>query len=82
MNVEYVPWPIIFWIPGYEGIADMSPRALWHFMTWLYKCKEDPLMGKYSLVEHCMVMTYDTFEEQYVVTGNLFCLTLLLFFYI
>ena len=28
-------------------------------------------MRKYSLVERCMVIPYDTIEEQYVVTGNL-----------
>ena len=48
-------------------------------MTRSYKCKEHPLMGKYSLVEHRMVIPYDTIEEQYVVTVNLSCLSLFLF---
>ena len=36
-------------------------------------------MGKYSLVEHRMLIPYDTIEEQYVVTVNLSYLSLLLF---
>ena len=35
-------------------------------------------MEKYSLVEHRMVKLYDTIEEQYVVKGNLSCLSLFL----
>ena len=35
-------------------------------------------MGKYSLLERRMVIPYDTNEEQYVVTVDLSCLTLLL----
>ena len=36
-------------------------------------------MGNYSLVEHHVVIPYDTIEEQYVVTVNLSCLSLFLF---
>ena len=36
-------------------------------------------MGKYLLVEHRMVLPYDTIEGQNVVTGDLSCLSLLLF---
>ena len=35
-------------------------------------------MGNYLLVELCMVIPYDTIEEQYVVTGNLSCLSFFL----
>ena len=74
MNVEDVPWILSFECRDIEGIADMSPRVLWHFMTRLYKRKEHTLMGKYSLVELLMVLPYDTIEGQHVVTGNLSCL--------
>ena len=37
-------------------------------------------MENYSLVEHRMVIPYDTIEEQYIVTGNLSCLSLFLFY--
>ena len=36
-------------------------------------------MGKYSLLEHHMVIPYGTIEEKYLVTGNLSCLSLFLF---
>ena len=65
-----------------EGIYDMSARILWHSMTRLYKCKEHPLMGKYSLVELHMLIPYNTIEGQYVVTGDLSCLSLLFFLFI
>ena len=61
-----------------EVIADMLDRVSWHFMTQSYKCKDHPLMGKYSLVERHMVIPYDTIEERYVLTGNLSCLSLFL----
>ena len=56
-----------------EGIANMSPRVSWHFMTRSYKRKEHPLMGKYSLVERRIVLPYDTIVGQNVVTGNYEC---------
>ena len=34
-------------------------------------------MGKYSLLERRMVIPYDTIKEQYVVTVDLSCLTIL-----
>ena len=61
-----------------EGVADMSARVLWHFITRLYKCKEHLLIGKYSLVKRHMVILYDTIEEKYAVTRNLSCLLLFL----
>ena len=61
-----------------EGIADMSSRVSWHFMTRSYKCKEHPLIGNYSLVERRMVIPYDTIEGKNAVTGNLSCLSPLL----
>ena len=79
MNVEDIPWILSFECRDIEGIADMSPRVSWYFMTQSYKRKEHPLMGKYSLVERRMVLPYDTIEEQYVVTGNLSCLSIFLF---
>ena len=36
-------------------------------------------MGEYSLVERRMVIPYDNIEEQYVVMGDLSCLSLFLF---
>ena len=36
-------------------------------------------MGKYSLVERHMLIPYNTIEGQYVVTGDLSCLSLFLF---
>ena len=51
-------------------------------MTRLYKFKEHPLMGKYSLVECRIVIPYDTIEVQYVVMGNSSYLSLFLFLYI
>ena len=36
-------------------------------------------MGNYSLVEHRVVLLYDTTEGQNVATGNLSCLSLFLF---
>ena len=36
-------------------------------------------MGKYSLIEYCMVILYDTIEEKYVATGNSSCVSLFLF---
>ena len=33
-------------------------------------------MGKYSLVEHRMVLPYDTIEGKNIVTGNLSCMSL------
>ena len=36
-------------------------------------------MGKYSLIERRMVIQYETTEGKYVVTGNLFFLSLFLF---
>ena len=62
MNVEDVLWVLLFEFRDIEGITDMSPRVSWHFMTQLYKCKEYPLMGKYSLIERHMVLPYDTIE--------------------
>ena len=62
-----------------EVIAEISSRVLWHFMTQSYYCKEHPSMGKYSLVENRMVIPYDTIEGQYVVTGNISCLSLFFF---
>ena len=50
-----------------------------HFMTRSYKCKDHPLMGKYSLVEQRIVIPYDTSEGKNVVTGNLPCLSLFFF---
>ena len=61
-----------------EGISDISARVSRNFMTRLYKYKEHPLMGKYSLVERRMVITYDNIEGKYLVTGNLSCLSLFL----
>ena len=71
MNVEDVPWILLFEYRDIEGIADMSPSVLWHFMTQSYKRKEHTLMGKYSLVERHMVLPYDTIEGQNIVKGNL-----------
>ena len=65
-----------------ESIDDISARVSWKFMTWQYKCKEHPLIGKYSLVERRMLILYDTIEEQYVVIGNLSCLSLFLLLFI
>ena len=79
MNVEDAPWYIVFQIPVIGGIYDMSARVLWHFMTRSYKCREHPLMRKYSLVKRHMVIPYNTIEVQYVVTGYLTCLSLFLF---
>ena len=79
MNFEDVPWILLFEFRDIEGIADMSPRVLWHFMTRSYKRKEHPLLGKYSLVERRMLLPYDTIEGQNVVTVNLSCLSLFLF---
>ena len=45
-----------------EGVSDISSRVLRHFMKKLYKCKEHTLVGKYSLVERRMIITYDTIE--------------------
>ena len=56
MKVEDVPWNIFFWMSGHEGIADISARVLWHFMTRSYKCKEHPLIGNYSLVERHIIV--------------------------
>ena len=78
-DVEDVPWILSFECQDIEGIADMSPLLLWHFMTRSYKRKEHPLMGKYSLVELRMVLPYDTIEGKNVVTGNLSFLSLFLF---
>ena len=39
-------------------------------------------MGDYSRVERRMVIPYDTIEGQYVVTGDLSCLSLLFFLFI
>ena len=36
-------------------------------------------MENYSLVEHCMLILYDSIEEQYLVTGNSSFLLLFLF---
>ena len=58
-----------------EGITDISSRVLWHFMTISYECKEHTLIRKYSLVQHRMVIPFNTIEEQYKVTGNLSCLS-------
>ena len=82
MNVEDVPWVLSLECRDIEGITDMSPRVSWHFMTQLYKRKEHPLMGKYSLIERRMVLPYDTIEVKNLVTGNLSCLSLFLFLYI
>ena len=79
MNFEDVPWILLFVCQEIEGIASMSPRVSLHFMTQFYKRKEHPLMVKYSLVELRVVLPYDTIEGQNVVTGNLSCLSLLLF---
>ena len=62
-----------------DDIADMSSCVLWHFMTKLYECKEHPLMGKYSLVEHRMMIPYDTIEGKNLKTGNLSYLSTFLF---
>ena len=78
MNVEDIPCILLFECQDIEGIADMSPRVSWHFMTQAYKRKEHPLMGQYSLVEHCMVLPYDIIEGKTLVTGNLSCLSLFL----
>ena len=79
MNVEDVPCILSFECGDIEGIADMSPRVSFYFMTLSYKRKEHPMMGKYSFVEHRMVLPCDTIEGQNVVTGNLSCLSLFLF---
>ena len=79
MNVEDIPFILLFEYRDIEGIADMSPRVSWHFMTWSYKRKEHPLMGKYSLVEHRMVLPYNAIEGKNVVTGDLSCMSLFLF---
>ena len=79
MDVEDIPWILSFECRDIEGIADMSPRVSWHFMTQSYKHKEHPLMGNYSLVERRMVLPYDTIEGQNVVAGDLSCLSLFLF---
>ena len=63
-----------------EYIYDMSSRVLWHFMTRSYKFKEHPFMEKYSLAERHMLIPYNTIEEQYLVMGNLSCLSLFLLF--
>ena len=80
MNIEDVPCILLFEFRDIEGISEMSSRVLCHFMTRSYKRKEHPLMGKYSLVEHCMVIPYDTNEVQNVLTGSLSCLSLFLLF--
>ena len=69
---------LLFECHDIEDISDMSSRVLWNFMTPSYKCREHPLMGKYSLVETHMVIQYNTIEEQYVVMVNLSCLSLFL----
>ena len=79
MNVEDVPCILSFECRDIEGISDMSPWVSWHFMTRSYKHKEHPLMGNYSLVEHRMVLPYNTIEGKNVVTGNLSSLSLFLF---
>ena len=76
---EDVPCIFSFESQDIKGIAGMSHHVLWHFMTQLYKQKEHTLMGKYSLVEHRMVLPYDTIEGENVVTGNSSCLSLFLF---
>ena len=81
-TLKTLPGILSFKCQDIEVIADMSYRVSWHFMTRSYKCKENPLMGKYSLVEPHMVIPYDTIEEKYLVTGNLSCLSLFLFLYI
>ena len=79
MNVEDVPWILLFECQYIEGISDMSPRVSGHFMTRSYKRKEHPLMGKCSLVERRMLLPYDTIEGKNLVTGDLSCLSLFLF---
>ena len=61
-----------------EGIADMSAHVSCHFITRSYKCKEHPLMGKYSLIELSMLILYNTIEEKCVGTVNLSCMSLFL----
>ena len=73
-TLKTLPGILSFECRDIEGIADMSSRVLWHFMTRYYKYKEHPLMEKYSLVERRMVIPYDTIEGKNVVTGNLSCL--------
>ena len=79
MNVEDVPCILLFKYRDIEGIADILPYVSWRFMTRLYKRKEHHFMGKYSLVEHRMVLLYNTIEGKNTVTGNLSCLSLFLF---
>ena len=45
MDVETFPGILSLECQDIEGIADMSSRVLWHFMTRSYKYKEHPLMG-------------------------------------
>ena len=63
-----------------EGIDYMSAHLLWHFITQLYKSMEYSLMGKYSLIELYMVIPYNNIKVQYVVTADLSCMSLFLFF--
>ena len=79
MNVEDFVCILSLECQDIEGIADISPRVLRHFMTCSYKRKEHTMMGKYSLVEHRIVLLYDTIEGKNVVTGNLSYQSLFLF---
>ena len=78
-TLKTFPGILLFECRYIEGITDMSSRVLWRFMTQSYRCKEHPLMGNYLLLEHRMVILYDTIEVQNVATGNLSCLSLFLF---
>ena len=62
-TLKTFPGMLSFECQDIEGIANISSRVSWHFMTRPCKCKEDPLMGKYSLVEPRMVIPYNTIED-------------------
>ena len=69
-TLKTFPGILLFKFHDIEGIYYMSSCVSWHFITRLCKCKEHPLMEKYSLVERCIAIPYDNIEGQYVVTGN------------
>ena len=81
-KLKTFPGILLFECQEIEDISDISYCVSWQFITRLYKCKEYSLMGKYSLVELRVVIQYNTIEEQYIVTGDLSCLSLFLFLYI
>ena len=62
-TLKTFPGILLYECQNIEGVTDMSARVLWHFITQSQKCKKHPLMGNYSLVELCMVIPYDTIEE-------------------